>query len=54
MDYKADMTKQEMAFFRRRRERIKRMLARGISQAEIARRLGMKNRQRVNQIVNNK
>ena len=48
------MTKKEMAYFRRRRERIKRMAASGIPQAEIARRLGMKNRQRVNQIVNSK
>ena len=45
----APMTKAEMALYRRRRKRILRM-AKRISQAEIARRLGMK-RQRVNQII---
>ena len=45
------MTKREMATYRRRRERILRM-AKQFSQAEIARRLGMK-RQRVQQIIAN-
>lgn len=48
------MTKEEMAKFRKRKERILALLAKGLSQAEIARRLGFKNRQRVNQITNGK
>ena len=45
------MTKREMAIYARRREKILRLNRKGISQAEIARKFGMK-RQRVNQIIN--
>ena len=48
------MTKDEMKWFARRRVRIMRLIKQKISHAEIARRLGMKNRQRVWQIVNGK
>lgn len=47
------MTKQEMARFARRKARIKALLAKGLTQAEIGRRIGLK-RQRVCQIVNGK
>ena len=45
------MTKNELRFYAKRRERIFR-LAKTLSQADIARRLGMK-RQRVQQILKN-
>lgn len=50
-DNTGGMTKQEMARYRRRKAKILRLIAKGVSQAEIARQLGVK-RQRINQIVN--
>lgn len=47
------MTKQEMARYSRRKQRILRLHNQHIPHAEIARRLNM-TRQRVNQIVNGK
>jgi len=44
------MTKSEMKQFAKRRLKIARWLSKGISQAEIARRLGVK-RQRIQQIT---
>ena len=44
------MTKKELAQYRKRKARIMSMLADGLSQAEIARKLDMK-RQRIHQIV---
>ncbi len=48
------MTKAEMVKFRERRREIKRLARKGVSHPEIARMFGMKNRQRVWQIVNGK
>ncbi len=47
------MTKQEMVKYRKRKASILALLAKGVSQADIARKLKMK-RQRVCQIVNGK
>lgn len=47
------MTKKEMAVFKRRKARILALIASGMSQADIGRKLGMK-RQRVHQVANGK
>ena len=48
------MTKLEMARFAKRRAKIMALAAKGMPHPEIARRMRMKNRQRVWQIVNGK
>ena len=48
------MTKDEMKLFRQRRKRIIAMHNKGIPHPEIARLVGLKNRQRVWQIINGK
>lgn len=47
------MTKQEMSAFRKRKKKILRLAEQGVTQSEIARRLGM-TRQRIYQIVRGK
>ena len=50
----ATMTKSEMRRYAKRRAKIMALDAKGISHSQIAKLLGMKNRQRVWQIVNGK
>jgi len=52
--HNAGMTKDEMKQFAKRRQEIRRLAAKGVPHPEIARKFGMKNRQRVWQIVNGK